>query len=73
LVIARDIATRTVITATPEEHLTDVMKKLTARNLDEIPVVETDVPEKVLYMLSRRTLLAHYAEQMEKTKKDFQD
>lgn len=73
LVIANDIATRNVITATPDEHLTDVMKKLTARNLDEIPVVDADVPQKVLYMMSRRTLMAHYAEQMEKTKKDFQE
>lgn len=73
LVIAGDIATRNVITATPEEHLTEVMKKLTARNLDEIPVVDADVPQKVLYMMSRRTLLAHYAEQMEKTKQDFQE
>ena len=73
LVIAEDIATRNVITATQDEPLTDVMKKLTARNLDEIPVVDTEDPQKVLYMMSRRTLLAHYAEQMEKTKPKFQE
>lgn len=73
LVIARDMATRNVISATPNEHLTAVMKKLTARNLEEIPVVEEDNPQKVLYMMSRRTLLAHYAEQVEKTKEEFQE
>ncbi len=73
LVIAGDIATRSVITVTPEAELTDVMKKLTARNLDEIPVVDIEEPRKVLYMLSRRTLLAHYAETMEKTKQDYQE
>lgn len=73
LVIASDIATTNVITATPDEHLTDVMKKITARNLEEIPVVDASEPRKVLYLLSRRTLLAHYAEQMEKTKKDYQE
>ncbi len=72
LVIAGDIATRNVITAVPDEYLTGVMKKLTARDLDEIPVVDAENPQKVLYMLSRRTLLAHYAEQMEKTKQDYQ-
>ncbi len=72
LVNARDMSTHTVISATPDEHLTTVMKKLTERNLEEIPVVETDNPQKVLYMMSRRTLLAHYAEQVEKTKEDFQ-
>ena len=58
LVIASDIATRSVISATPDEYLTSVMKKLTDRNLDEIPVVDQNVPQKVLFMLSRRTLLA---------------
>ena len=73
LVIAGDIATKNVITATPDEHLNEVMKKLTARNLDEIPVVDAENPAKVLYMMSRRTLLAHYAETMEKTKQDYQE
>jgi len=72
LVIANDIATRHVITATPEEHLTRVMKKLTERNLEEIPVVDSEQPGRVLYMLSRRTLLSHYAERMEKTKEVYQ-
>ncbi|NOQ50869.1 MAG: CBS domain-containing protein [Desulfuromonadaceae bacterium] len=73
LIIAGDLAIRNVISATPEEHLTSVMKKLTARDLDEIPVVDAENPQKVLYMMSRRTLLAHYAEQVEKTKQDFQE
>ncbi|OEU73732.1 MAG: chloride channel protein [Desulfuromonadales bacterium C00003093] len=73
LIIAGDLAIRSVISATPEEHLTSVMKKLTARDLDEIPVVDAENPQKVLYMMSRRTLLAHYAEQVEKTKQDFQE
>lgn len=73
LVVAGDIATRNVIYATPEEPLNSAMKKLTARNLDEIPVVDAEMPQKVLYMLSRRTLLAQYAEKMEKTKQDFQE
>jgi len=72
LVVAGDIATRQVIYATPDDHLTDVMKKITARNLEEIPVVDPLQPDQVLYMLSRRAVLAHYAEQVEKTKSDYQ-
>ncbi len=68
LVIAEDIATHEVMTATPDEHLPQIMKRLTLRNLEEIPVVDPDEPQKVLYMLSRRSLLAHYAEQVEKTR-----
>lgn len=73
LIVAGDIASKNVITVTPDEHLTDVMKKITSRDLDEIPVVDAQIPQKVLYMLSRRTLLAHYAEQMEKTKLDYRE
>jgi CIC family chloride channel protein len=72
LVVAGDISTRSVIFATPTDHLTDVMKKITARNLEEIPVVDPLHPDVVLYMLSRRAVLAHYAEQVEKTKSDYQ-
>jgi CIC family chloride channel protein len=68
LIIARDLATQQVISATPDEHLTEVMKKITSRNLDEIPVVESDNPRRVKYMLSRRAVLAHYAEEVEKTR-----
>jgi len=68
LVIAQDIATHEVLTASPQEHLPIVMKRMTLRNLDEIPVVDPDEPQRVLYMLSRRSLLAHYAEQVEKTR-----
>ncbi len=72
LVNARDLSTHNVISATEDEHLTTVMKKLTSRNLEEIPVVASDNPQQVLYMMSRRTLLAHYAEQVEKTKESLQ-
>lgn len=73
LIIARDMATHQVISATPDQHLTAVMKKLTSRNLEEIPVVDPENPGKVLFMLSRRTLLAHYAEQVEETRDRYQE
>ncbi|NCP77773.1 MAG: CBS domain-containing protein, partial [Desulfuromonadales bacterium] len=72
LIIAQDLATQTVLTALPDEPLPQVMKRLTLRNLDEIPVVDPAEPRRVLYMLSRRSLLARYAEQIEKTREGFQ-
>ncbi len=68
LVVAEDIATHNVIYALPREHLTDMMKKLTARNLEEIPVVDAYEHDRVLFMLSRRAVLAYYAEQVEKAR-----
>jgi len=72
LVVAGDMATRQVIYATPNEALTEVMKKITSRNLEEIPVVNSAQPDRVLYMLSRRSVLAYYAEQVEKTRGQYQ-
>lgn len=72
LIIAQDLATQTVLTATPDEPLPQLMKRLTLRNLDEIPVVDPTEPRRVIYMLSRRSLLARYAEQIEKTREGFQ-
>ena len=72
LIIARDLATEQVISATPDEHLTEVMKKITSLNLEEIPVVESDNNRRVQYMLSRRAVLAHYAEEVEKTRVVYQ-
>lgn len=71
LVVAGDMATSQVISATPQDQLTEVMKKITGRNLEEIPVVDSEHPERVLYMLSRRAVLAYYAEQVEKTRSHY--
>jgi len=68
LVLARDIANANVITARPDEKLTDVLQKLTSRGLAEIPVMNISDPRKVHFMLSRRALLARYAAELEKQK-----
>ncbi len=66
LVLARDIAVSTVITIGPEETLTQVLRKLSSRGLEEIPVVDAADPLKVIFMLSRRAVLARYASELEK-------
>lgn len=71
LVLARDIAISYVITTTPDESLTEVMRKLSSRGLEEIPVVAEDDPQKVLFMLTRRAVLARYATELEKKKEHY--
>lgn len=66
LVCANDIATSSVITCERDETLTQALRKLASRGLDEIPVVDREAPGKVLFMLSRRALLARYAAELEK-------
>ena len=68
LVIARDIAVPRVVTATPDEPLSQVLRKLASRGLEEIPVVDPRDPGKVLYMLSRRSVLARYTRELERRK-----
>ena len=69
LILAGDIATSNVITTTPGESLTEVMRKLSSRGLEEIPVVDPQTPQNVLFMLTRRAVLARYASELE-TKKE---
>jgi len=71
LVLARDIAVSRVITTTPDEALTEVMRKLSSRGLEEIPVVDEQDPQKVLFMLTRRAVLARYATELEKKKEHY--
>ncbi|MBW2474363.1 MAG: chloride channel protein, partial [Deltaproteobacteria bacterium] len=71
LVLARDLAVSRVITTTPDESLTEVMRKLSSRGLEEIPVVDEEDPHKVLYMLTRRSVLACYATELEKKKEHY--
>ncbi len=66
LVIARDIGVAEVVTASPMEPLTDVLRKLSSRGLDELPVTDPLNPGQVLFMLSRRAVLARYTSELEK-------
>jgi len=68
LILARDMANANVITARPDETLTEVLRKLTSRGLEEIPVLNISDPKKIHFMLSRRAVLARYASELEKQK-----
>jgi CIC family chloride channel protein len=73
LVLAQDIANANVITARPEQKLTEVMQKLTSRGLEEIPVMNITDPKKVHFMLSRRAVLARYTSELEKKKEIYKE
>lgn len=66
LVLADDIATRPVATVDPSDDLHTALRRLTERNLDEIPVVSPEDPTKLLGLLSRKDLVAAYSEQIER-------
>ena len=64
LVLAADLATRPVLTVTPRDDLHTALRRLTERNLDEIPVVAPDDPTRLLGLLSRRELVSAYTNQI---------
>jgi CIC family chloride channel protein len=65
LVLAADLATHPVVTVTPGDDLHTALRRLTELNLEEIPVVATDNPTRLLGLLSRRELVLAYTNQIE--------
>jgi len=72
LVCAKDIAASQVVTCEINDTMNDAMHKLASRGFEELPVVAGTEPGKVLFMLSRRSLLARYAKELEKKKGHYQ-
>jgi CIC family chloride channel protein len=60
LVLADDLATRPVLTVTPEDTLHTALRRMTELNVDEIPVVQPDDSTRLIGLLSRRELTSAY-------------
>ena len=73
LVCAKDIANLQVVTCEPGDSMNDALRKLASHGFEELPVVATGDPGTVLFMLSRRAMLARYAKELETKKGHYQD
>jgi len=60
LVVADDLATRPVSTVTVEDDLHTALRRMTELNIDEIPVVDPAEPDRLVGLLSRRSLTNSY-------------
>jgi CIC family chloride channel protein len=60
----KDIATSDIILTTPEEDLNTVLQKFTTKNIDSLPVVETDDYGILIGMLTRREVISFYNERI---------
>ena len=69
LVVADDLATRPVVSVTPEDDLHTALRRLTDLNTDQIPVVAHDDPTRLIGLLGRRELVAAYSAQIEALRK----
>jgi CIC family chloride channel protein len=66
LVVADDLRAAAFRIVTLDEDLASALRKLHAVGLEELPVVESESPGKVIAVLSRRELVAAYHDQMYK-------
>ncbi|MGC8641977.1 MAG: CBS domain-containing protein, partial [Isosphaeraceae bacterium] len=60
LVLADDLATRPVLSVTPDDTLHTALRRMTELNFDEIPVVQPEDSTQLVGILSRRELTSAY-------------
>jgi CIC family chloride channel protein len=70
IVIAKDIATRDVVTVQAHNNLNDAMEKFAFIDIDQLPVVSEDDPLKVVGMISRMDVMATYKKEVLKKTQD---
>ncbi|MCA9161249.1 MAG: CBS domain-containing protein, partial [Planctomycetales bacterium] len=56
----RDVMNTRLITVSPEDDLNTALTRFTAMNIDELPVVAEDDPQKLLGILRRKETIAAY-------------
>lgn len=57
---ARDVMKTPVITVTPDDDLNEALTGFTEANIDELPVVSSDDPTRILGVLRRKETIAAY-------------
>ncbi|MDD3580003.1 MAG: chloride channel protein [Desulfobacca sp.] len=65
LIVAKDVATPNVVRLFWHETLKQALDKFNAINVDELPVVKEDSPDKIITMLSKRDIISFYYHNIE--------
>ncbi len=60
LVVAKELATRHVVTVFPDESLRDALERIGYRNIEHLPVVSRNDSRKIVGMLSRQDIVSAY-------------
>jgi CIC family chloride channel protein len=68
LVVVKDIATTDIVVTTPDEDLNTVLQKMTEKNIDSLPVVDSKDKKILLGMLNRREVISFYNKQIQRLK-----
>ena len=60
LLIAKDVATDTVITVTPKENIDTALRKMGTTGISQLPIVDQDNPKKVIGTVHDKDIHAAY-------------
>ncbi len=67
---ARDVMVSKFVTVRPEDDLNTALQRFTSENLDEVPVVDSEDPGKLLGFLRRKDTIAAYNRQILKHRRE---
>ncbi len=62
VIIAKDVATPTVVRVIWDESLQDALEKMTRINVNELPVVRQEAPNEIIGMIAKRDIISYYYE-----------
>jgi CIC family chloride channel protein len=62
VIIAKDVATPTVVRAFWDESLQDALDKMALINVNELPVVREAAPDEIIGMIAKRDIISYYHE-----------
>ena len=57
LVVAKDVATPNVVRVFADDSLQEALDKMVLLNVDELPVVQAEAPDKIVSMISKREII----------------
>ena len=60
LIVAKDVATPNVVRVFGDDSLQEALDKMVLLNVDELPVVQEEAPDKIVSMISKREIIGYY-------------
>lgn len=60
LVLVRDLATRELVTVTPDDTIYEAMRRMTGANVEQLPVVAPNNPSQVLGIVTNQAVIRAY-------------
>ena len=66
VIIAKDVATPTVLRVIWNDSLQDALTKMALINVNELPVVREEAPDEIIGMIAKRDIISYYYERSRK-------